>query len=45
MEWYEILATVIGCIIGSYLLFILVLVLECPQRQYMPRHLSDPNTY
>ena len=39
MEWYEILAVVTGSIIGSYILFILILILEVPQRQYIsPYH-------
>jgi hypothetical protein len=35
MEWYKILGLVICCLVGSYLLLILVLFLEYPQRQYV----------
>lgn len=36
MQWYKILALVIGSLIGIYVLFLLLVALEYPQRQYSP---------
>jgi formate-dependent nitrite reductase membrane component NrfD len=34
MQWYKILAIVIGSFLGVYIGFLLLVALEYPQRQY-----------
>lgn len=34
MQWYIILPIVFGGLLGGYLVFLLLMAFECPQRQY-----------